>query len=170
MRITLRDEPVLKSTVYALVCTVLMLFSYSFIPALKIFPALPNLLVGAISMLALCEGVRYASFFALIFSVIETLMQDSNTLLFPLFYLAFAIVCTALFENVFVKNFFAWLCYTVAGLILHNLMQLISYSESWGISLSAVFTQTAVPAFVVSAVFSLPLYPIFKFIKKKTDK
>ena len=155
MRITLREEPLLKSIIYAIVCTLLMLFSYSFIPALKVSAILPNFLVAVISILALCEGVRYASFFALFFSVLETLMLNSNPFFFPLFYVVFAIVCTALFENVFVKNFFAWLCYTVVGLAIHQFIQLLAYSSNWDVSLAKAFTQTAVPAFVISAVVSM---------------
>ena len=147
-----------------------MLFSYSFLPALRIFVNTPTLLVAAVSALALFEGVKYASFLALAFSVLETLIKGTNTLIFPLFYTAFAIVCVWLFESFFVKNFFAWLCYTAGGLVLHATLTLFKPVANWGITAADIFVQNTLPAFAMSIAFSLPLYPRFKWVKRKTDK
>lgn len=170
MRLSLREKPVLKSAVYAICCLVLLLFSYSFLPALRIFVNTPNLLVAAVSSLALFEGVRYASFFALIFSVFETLILGTNTLIFPLFYTAFAIACTWLFESFFVRNYFAWLCYTLGGLFVHACISLFAPVANWGIGGGAIILENTLPAFAMSAILSLPLYAIFKALKQKTDK
>lgn len=170
MRLSLREQPVLKSALYSVICLALMLFSYSFLPALGIFVNTPTLLVAAVSSLALFEGAKYASFFALIFSVLETLICGTNTLIFPLFYTVFAIVCTWLFESFFVKNYFAWLCYTLGGLLIHALISLFAPVSNWGIVATDIVLQTTLGSFALSAVLSLPLYPLFKLAKKKTDK
>lgn len=170
MRLSLREKPVLKSAVYAISCLAFLLFSYSFLPALKLFVNTTNLLVAAVSSLALFEGVRYASFFALIFSVLETLINGTNTLIFPLFYLVFAIVCTWLFESFFVRNYFAWVCYTLGGLFVHACLSLFAPVANWGIGGGAIILENTLPSFVLSAILSLPLYAIFKSLKRKTDK
>lgn len=170
MRLTIREQPVIKSTVYAVICLILMLFSYSFLPATRFTDHLPNLLIAVISSLALFEGVVYSCFFALFFSVLETLILGTNTLLFPLFYVVFAMLCTWLFENVFVKNFFSWFCYTMGGLAIHGLISLFAPVSNWGISLSDVFFYTTVGTFTVSACLSILIYPLFKLLKRKTDR
>lgn len=170
MRFAIRQQPILKSAVYGILCLCLLLFSHSFFPALQAANNVPCLLVAAISMLAMTEGIKYASFFAAIFGITEALMLGTNTLIIPLFYTAFAIVCVWLFESFFVKNFFAWLCYTLGGLLIYFVISLFAPVINWNITAADILKNTTVPAFLISVVFSLPLYPIFNFIKKKTDK
>ena len=170
MRFTFREEPIIKSVSYAVICLCLELFSFSFLPALGIFKNTPILLVGAVSCLALFEDVRYASFFALIFSVLETLILGTNTLIFPLFYTAFAILCTWLFESFFVKNFLAWCCYTLGGLVIHAVLSLFAPVGNWGITALDIMAEKTLPTLLMSAVLSLPLFWLFKKVKRKTDK
>ncbi len=170
MRLSLREQPVIKSAAYSLVCFALLLFSHSFLPSLGIFANKPTLLIAAVSSLALFEGVKYASFIGLVFSVLETLICGTNTLIFPLFYTVFAILCTWLFENFFVKNFFSWFCYTVGGIAAHAIISLFAPVSDWGIAATGILAEHTLPAFALSVAFSLPLYPVFKVIKRKTDK
>ena len=170
MRFTFREEPIIKSTVYAVTCMCLLLFSYSFVPSLGILNNTPILLVAAVSALVLFEDVRYASFFALIFSVIETLINGTNTLIYPLFYTAFAITCTWLFESFFAKNFLAWICYSAGGLLIYSLISLFDPVGNWGIAAPAIIIDKTLPTLAMSAVLSLPLYWLFKWLKRKTDK
>ena len=170
MRLSLREQPVLKSVVYSAVCLGIMLFSYSFFPTLLDFAGTPNLLVAIVSALALFEGPKYASFFALIFSVLETLINGTNTLIYPVFYTVFAILCTWLFESFFVKNYFAWLCYTLGGLFVYAVISLFAPVANWGIAAGDILTQSTLPSFFISALFSLFIYPMFKTLKRKTDK
>lgn len=169
MRLTIRKQPVVKSIVYAILCLCLLLFSTSFFPALGLTQGAPCLLVAAVSALALFEGVRYASFFGLIFGVTEAFMLGHNTLLFPLFYVAFALCCAWLFENFFLKNFFSWFGYTLVGIAIYLGLTLFAPVSDWNITAADLLFYTTLPSLILSVVFSLPLYPIFAGIKKKTD-
>lgn len=170
MRFTIRQKPIIKSAVYSIFFLGLLLFSHSFFPALRIAQNKPFLLVGAISMLAYLDGIKYASFFAVIFGVIETMMTGSNILIIPLFYVLYAFLSVWLYENFFIRNFLAWLCYTAGGLVIFMILSLFGPVTNWNIAASELLLYTTVPTFLLSAVFSLPLFPIFKFLKKKTDK
>ena len=169
MRFVFRKQPIAKSIVYSLFCLGLLLFSTAFFPALHLTQGAPCLLVAAVSALALFEGVRYASFFALIFGVTEAFMLGHSTLLFPLFYVAFALCCAWLFENFFLKNFFSWFGYTLGGIVIYQGLALFAPVSDWNITAADLFFYTALPSLVLSVAFSLPLYPIFAKIKKKTD-
>lgn len=170
MRFTIREQPILKSAVYSIICLGLLLFSHSFFPALQIANNVPCLLVAAISLLAMTEGAKYACLFAAVFGIVETLMLGTNMLVIPLFYTAFALICVWLFESFFVKNFLAWLCYSLGGLVIYFFISLFAPVTNWGITAADILMSTTIPAFLMSVVFSLPLYPIFKFVKNKTDK
>ena len=169
MRLAIRKQPLIKSAIYAIVCLCLLLFSASFFPALRLMRGTPALLIAAVSLLALFEGIRYASFFALLFGVTEAFMLGQNTLIFPLFYVAFAFGCTWLFENFFVKNFFAWLGYTLCGIVIYFGLSLFSPVSDWGVPAADLLWDSTLPSLVLSVALSLPLYPIFARIKKKTD-
>lgn len=170
MRFTVRQEPLIKSIAYAVIGLCLLLFSYSFLPSLGLFKNTPTLLVAAVSSLALYEDVRYASFFALFFSVAETVILGTNTLIFPLFYTVFACLCVWLFESVFSKNFLSWLCYTVGGLAAHALLSLFAPVGNWGITAADIIWEKTLPALAMSVILSLPMFWMFRFVKKKTDK
>ena len=169
MRFVIRSQPIVKSTVYAVLCLCLLLFSASFFPALGLSRGAPFLLVAAISVLARFEGVYYASFFAVIFGALESCMLGKNVLVYPLFYLAFAFGCVWLFDNFFVKNLLAWYGYTLCGIVIYLALSLFGPVSDWGVTAVELFFYTTLPSFVLSAAFSLPLYPIFAKIKKKTE-
>ena len=169
MRVVLRKQPVVKSVVYSLLCLCLLLFSTSFFPALRMMRGTPVLLVAAISLIARFEDVRYASFFAVIFGAIESYMLWKNALVYPLFYLLFAFACVWLFENFFVKNFFSWFGYTLCGIAIYLTLSLFGPVSDWGVTATELLFYTTLPSFLLSAGLSLPLYPIFATIKKKTE-
>ena len=169
MQLVIRKQPILKSTAYALLCLCLLLFSTSFFPALRLTRGAPVLLVAAISLLARFEGVYYASFFAVIFGAIEACMLGKNTLVYPLFYLVFAFVCVWLFENFFARNFFAWFGYTLCGIVIYLLLSLFAPVSDWGVTAGDLLFYTTLPSLILSALFSLPLYPVFAKVKKKTE-
>ena len=169
MRFVIRKQPVVKSAVYGLICLSLLLFSVSFFPALGISRGTPFLLAAAISLLARFEGIFYASFFAVIFGALESFMLGRNTLLYPLFYLAFAFGCVWLFDNFFGKNYFAWYGYTLCGITVYLALSLFAPVSDWGVTAADLLVHTTLESFMLSAVLSLPLYPVFAFAKKKTE-
>ena len=169
-KFSLRQVPLVKSVVYSVVCTLLLLFSYSFVPALRICNNTPVLLVAAVCSLAYFEDVRYASFFALVFSVLETQINGTNMLVYPLFYTAFAIACAWLFERFLARNFLTWLGYCTGGLLIYSVLTLFFEVGAWGIAAPSIILYKTLPQFLLSAVLSLPLFALFAKLKRKTDK
>ena len=148
-----------KAVVYTAVGILLLLFCTSFLPATQWTTVTPNLLVAMISLLAYYEGAGYAGVFGVVF----------GALLPPLFYAAFALLCAWLYENFFVRNFFAWLCYTAAGLIIVGLYGLFYAVSAWDMALDTLLAGDALGTFLLSLVLSLPLYRFFGFLHRKTD-
>lgn len=169
MRISARTQPYLKSTIYALLATALLLFSSAFYPALHITVNAPRLTVAMLAALALFEGVRYAAHFAVIFGAAEAFVYGENPLLVALFYTAFALIVEWMLENVFLRNFLAWLLYTVSGIFCRAVFSLFAPVTEWGITAADILLSETLPTFLLSVIFSLPLYPLFAWVKKKTE-
>ena len=105
----------------------------------------------------------------MIFGALLSGINGRGALLPPLFYAAFALLCAWLYENFFVRNFFAWLCYTAAGLITVGLYGLFYAVSAWDMALDTLLAGDALGTFLLSLVLSLPLYRFFGFLHRKTD-
>jgi len=169
MRVSIRMQPYVKSAAYAVTALALLLFSSSLYPALRLTANAPRLTVAFLACLALFEGVRYASFFAVIFGSVEAFVFGGNPLLTALFYTAFALLCVWLFENFFAKNFLSWLLYTLGGILLHAVFLLFDPVTAWEISAADVLLTYTLPTFALSALLALPVFPLCAWIKKKTE-
>ena len=169
MRMSTRTQPYIKASVYALCGVALLLFSSAFYPALHLTVNAPRLTVAMLACLALFEGVRYASYFAVILGAVECYMYGESPLLGTLFYLAFVLLVVWLFENVFGRNFAAWLLYAVGGIFCRAVFSLFAPVTAWGITAADVLLDETLPTFLLSVLFSLPLYPLFAWLKKKTE-
>lgn len=169
MRLSVRTQPFVKSGAYALLALTLLLFSSSFYPALHLSANAPRLTVALLVSLALFEGVRYAAHFSVIFGAVEAFAFGENPLLTALFYTAVAFLCVWLFENMFAKNFLAWLFYMLGGTFLRAVFSLFAPVTDWGITAAEVLLTYTLPTYLLSVVFSLPIYPLCAWVKKKTE-
>lgn len=168
-KIHLPKTDLVKAVVYGAVSLLLVLFAVSFLPATRLTPVTPNLLVAVISLLAYYEGAGYAGVFGVIFGALLSGITGHGDLLPPLFYGALALLCTRLYESFFVRNFFAWLCYTAAGLVIDGLYGLFRAVAAWDMPLNAALAGDALGTFFLSLALSLPLYRFFGFLHRKTD-
>ena len=168
-KIHLQKTTLVKSAVYTVVFLCLLLFSDSFLPALRLTRVTPNLLIAAISLLAYFEGPSYASLFAVCFGALHAGVCGYGGAILPFFYTLFALACAWLYECFFAKNFFAWLCYTTAGLLFYGLIGLFYAVSAWDLPLGAAFLADALYEFCLSLVLSLPLYKLFGFLSRKTE-
>lgn len=168
-KIHLPKTDLVKAVVYAAVGILLLLFSTAFLPATRWAAVTPNLLVAMISLLAYYEGAGYAGVFGVLFGALAAGITGRGALLPPLFYGAFALLCARLYESFFVRNFFAWLSYTAAGLVVTGLYGLFYAVSAWDMPLDAALTGDALGTFLLSLMLSLPLYRFFGFLHRKTD-
>ena len=168
-KIHLKKTALVKSAVYTAVFLILLLFSTSFLPALRLTRVSPNLLIAAISLLAYFEGVGYASIFAVCFGALQAGVSGFGSAILPVFYTLFALACAWLYERFFAKNFFAWLCYTGVGLLLYGLIGLFRSVSAWELPIGVDFLTDALYAFGLSLLLSLPLYKLFGLLCRKTD-
>lgn len=168
-KIHLKKATLVKSAVYTVVCLCLLLFSESFLPALRLTRVTPNLLIAAVSLLAYFEGPTYASMFAVCFGALHAGVCGYGGATLPFFYTLFALACAWLYECFFAKNFFAWLCYTMGGLLLYGLIGQFYAVSAWDLPLGAELITDALYEFCLSLVLSLPLYRLFGFLRRKTE-
>ena len=169
MRLSVQTQHAVKIICYALLSLAALCFSAAFFPALGVSESVPRITVAIISALAMKEGIKYASFFAVIFGGIEAYVFGESPLVYVLFYGGFAFLCMALFGSFFTKNFFSWGLYTLGGILLFAVLQLFRPVSEWGVSAANVIAGGTLQSLLLSVVFSLPVYPIVAKIKAKTE-
>ena len=169
MRLSTRSQPIVKSVCYSVLALLALAFSTSFFPALKIANATPYLSIAVISALAMFEGIKFASFFAVFLGGAEAFVRGENSLAYILFYTAFAFLCITLFNSFFTKNFFSWLLYTASGILLHAVIGLFGPVSNWEVNALDLLKAGALDSIFLSVIFSLPIFPTVAKIKKKTE-
>ncbi len=144
-------------------------FSASFFPALHLSIGTPHLSVAIIASLAMLEGVKYASFFAVILGGAEGFIFGESPLVYILFHLGFAFLCITLFGSFFTKSYFALTLYTVGGILLRAALGLFGPVANWDISAADIFLGGTLQSILLSMLFSLLIFPTVSKIKKKTE-
>ena len=58
---------------------------------------------------------------------------------------------------------------TLCGIVIYLGLSLFAPVSDWGITAADLFFDTTLPSLILSVALSLPLYPIFAKLKKKTE-
>ena len=169
MLLSVRSQPIVKSVLYAILSLFALCFSAAFFPALGGGFGTPFLSVAIVAALTVKEGVRYGSIFAVVLGALEAFVFGNSPLVFVIFYLGFAFLCTNLSGSVFSGGFLPWALFTLGGILLHAALNLFAPVANWGVSAIKLLTSGTLQSIILSAIFSLPIYWIVSKIKKKTE-
>ena len=169
MRLSARSQPFVKSFCYASLSLIALGFEASLFPALGISVGTPFLTAAIISALAMKEGINYASIFGAVFGALEAFVFGGSALVYVVFYAAFAFLCARFFGSFFSGGFFPWALFTLCGILLHAALRLFGPVSNWETTAAKILTDGALQSIIWSAVFSLPIYPIVAWIKRKTE-
>ena len=169
MRLSVQSQRIAKIICYTLLSLFSLCFSAALFPALKISVAVPRITVAVIAALTMMEGIKYASFFAVIFGAVEAFVFGESPLVYVLFYGSFAFLCYALFGSFFTKSFFSWGLYTIGGILLFAVLSLFGPVSAWEVTAADILADNSLKSILLSVIFSIPIYPIVAKIKKKTE-
>ncbi|MBR5539279.1 MAG: hypothetical protein IKU61_05210 [Clostridia bacterium] len=169
MLLSVRSQPIVKSVLYAVLSLFSLCFSAAFFPALGGDSGTPFLSVAIVAALTVREGIRYGSVFAAVLGALEAFVFGNSPLVFMLFYLGFAFLCTSLSGSFFSGGFLPWALFTLGGILLHAALGLFAPVANWQVSAFKLLSSGALQSILLSALFSLPIYWIVSKIKKKTE-
>lgn len=169
MRLSVRSQHIVKSVCYSLLSLFAVVFSASLFPALHLSVGTPQLSVAIIASLAMLEGIKYASFFAVALGTIESFILGENPLVYIIFYVGFAFLCTLLFGSFFTRSYFALSLYTFGGILLRAALGLFRPVTEWDVSAADIFVDGTAQSILLSLIFSLFIFQAVSKIKRKTE-
>lgn len=131
----------------------------SFFSATTFFPATPDLLLAAVIGLGIYDGERTGAISGIAAGVLAEALGGVGIMLMPIFYMVagytFGIV-TRFFLN---RNFLSWLVYMLIAAFARGVWSLLYLAATeTGFNFVTVFSRIIIPEFVMTFVFSLPMY------------
>ena len=134
----------------------------SFFASLTFLPATPSIMVGAVAAVAMFESERAAAVCGIAAGFLADTLGGSGLSLSPLFYFILALIISAAAKKV-LKGFFPWSLLLFLASFLGSAFTLICIRINTD-SLGFVYALKAIllPQFILTFIFSLPLFFIFR--------
>jgi cell shape-determining protein MreD len=139
----------------------------SFFSATAVFPATPDLLLAAVMGLAVCDGERTGAVSGIAAGVFSEALGGTGIMLMPVFYMlagyVFGIV-TRFFLN---RNFLSWIVYMLIAAFARSVWSLLYLAAiETGFNFLTVFSKIITPEFLMTVIFSLPMYFLCRLCAK----
>lgn len=151
-----------KCILYSAALFILGVFQVSFFGSLRLFGAVPDLLLGALITLAVYEEHKVVSICGIVSGFVYTALGGFSYPIYILFSFLMGYVFWGVSEKVFSKNYPSYLALSVFAFGakgLYNLVELALSASSF--SLISAFIKIVLPEFAVSMLFCSISYFIF---------
>ena len=144
----------------------------SLFPASGFFSASPDLVLCAVVGLAVYDGEKSGAVAGIGGGMlVEAFGGGAHILMFPLFYMLIGFtygILTRIFLN---KNFLSWVVYMLIAVSAREVLSLIHiFVTESDLNLLLAFTEIILPEFVITLIFSIPLYFISRVCARPFHK
>ena len=161
-----RSSTIKKTAIYGVLIFFIAIAQCSFFPNLTFLAATPNVAIGAVAAIALFESERVLCVFAISAGFILDAIGGSGVLVSPLIMLAVSVILS-LISRKMLKGFFPYTLILAVASALSALSTYIRLLISGTLpSYSYLFLKLLLPELLMTFIFSLPLYIIFKTASK----
>lgn len=161
-----------KILIFSLFVFICATLQSSFFDATGLFPASPDLILAAVIGLGVYDGERSGAIAGVCAGVLaEAFGAGGFIMLLPVFYMLVGFgfgVVSRIFLN---KNFLSWTVYMLIAATLRGMLSLVHtvLSES-DINLFLIFRDIIIPEFVMTVIFSLPIFFIARLCARPFHK
>ena len=155
-------------TVLLLGVTVFLLavFQCSFLSGLTFISAIPNVVMGAVAAVAFFENERTATVFAIAAGFMLDILGGAGLPLSPIIMLLASVVFTLVSKKM-LKAFFPYILLMTVAALASAVSTLINLIFAGRIpELAHLFSKILIPEFILTIIFSIPLYPLFKLLSR----
>ena len=151
-----------KIAVYGGMLFLLAIAQCSFFANLTFLPATPNIVIGAITAISMLESRHTATVFSLCAGFVIDALGGSGIPLSTLIMLLFSIILTSLAAKM-LKNLLVWSLILTLSCALSTLATYLRLLAAGYVKdIYFVFIRISLPEFLLTLLFSLPLYFLFK--------
>lgn len=149
-----------RIAVYSLLLFILRVAECSFFGGIRLLPAVPDLVLGALTVIALIDTRETAMISAIIGGVLTDAIGASGIYLSPLFYFCVALLLSLLSKKM-MRSYLSYLALMPIALLARAVFTL---GKGWlfgnGLGALEILRYAVLPEAICTAVFCLALYPI----------
>ncbi|MBQ8849585.1 MAG: hypothetical protein IJ011_04560 [Clostridia bacterium] len=155
-----------RIAVYSALLFFLAVAESSFFGAVDILPSTPDLILGAISVIAVTDKRETAAITAIVGGVMADAICGVGIYLSPIFYFAVALILHPLAKKM-LKSYLSWLAIFPSALLMRALYTFgRAYLFGGGLGASEILRYAVLPEAICTAVFSLCLYPLIMLLAR----
>ena len=152
--------------IYGILILILGCLQCAFFPFLKVCPATPDLIMGALLGIALLDSPTSAAVTSVCAGFFIDAIGGAGIALSPLIYLFYVLVISA-FSGKVLKSFFSYILLLLPSLIYRAAVTYVSISAKTGaLALLPELRQIILPEAISTALFCLPVYFLVKLCVK----
>lgn len=153
------EAQIKRILIYSALLFFLSVAESSFFANLKILPATPDLILGAVTVVALTDTRKTATVTAIIGGIMSDAVCGTGIYLSPLFYLAVALILSP-FSKKMLRSYLSWLAIFPIALLMRALYTVgRAYLFGGGLEFTELLRYVVLPEILCTAVFCLLLYP-----------
>ena len=157
----IRDTSLVTHTAtYSAVIFLLAVAQCSFFARIEKLPAIPDLILAAVAVVAVIDRWETAILSGIVGGVVIDALGGVGISLSPLFYFVVALVLGALAKKM-MQSYLSWVAVMIPALALRavfTVIQVLLLGNGGGIV--QILGQIVLPELICTAVFSLPIYPL----------
>lgn len=156
-----------KSVVWGIWLFLLAVVQTSFFSVIRIFGAVPDLVLPAVIVIAVYDRERMGTIAGIMGGYIGDAIGGAGLSLSPLVYMFCGIIVALLAYSVLRRDFFSWLIGTALSLVFSGIACVIcAYSAVGTVHFGGaeIFSRLLIPQFFASLIMGIPVYFLTKAI------
>ena len=153
------EAQIKRILIYSALLFILAVAERSFFSSLKLLPATPDLILGALTVIALTDTRETASISAIIGGVMSDAICSTGIYLSPIFYFLLVLILHP-FAKKMMRSYLSWLTLLPIALVLRAIYTTVgAYLFGGSLVFLEILRYAVLPKTVCTAIFSLALYP-----------
>ena len=146
--------------IYSVILFLLTVAENSFFGSLRLLPSTPDLILGAVAVIALTDSRETSCIMAIIGGIMADAICGVGIYLSPiLYFVVVLLICP--FSKKMMRSYLSWLAILPLALIMRALYTVAkAYIFGSGIEIVQLLRYAVLPEAICTAIFSLCLYPI----------
>ena len=150
--------------IYSALFFLLAVAESSFFGSLRLLPATPDLILGALTVIAVTDSRETALVSAIVGGVMADALLSTGIYLTPIFFFAVALILNPISKKM-MRSYLSWLTLLPIALLLRALYTVgRAYLFGSGPGFAELLRYAVLPEVICTAIFSLALYPIITLL------
>ena len=151
-----------RTVVYIALMFLLTIARYSFFEQLVFMPVSPDLVLAAVSVIALTDSRETAVISAVAGGIMTDAIGGAGIYMSPIAYFAAALII-GLFAKKMMARYLSWLVVLPIACVMGALLTVASaYIGGGDIAFSQLLLRTVLPELLFNALLALPVYPLVR--------